>query len=148
MATVRTAIAALVLCIVGPLFFSFTIRNELRARALDERGVVTLAEVTAIQLDRDTDAGERIEYRVVVGSESYNGSSRHLGRADLDIARALARIEVRYLPDDPAVSAPTRAATTRTQIVAFFVSGGLTFAGLALVLVLVSTRRKTGRWWG
>jgi hypothetical protein len=145
--TIRTALVALILCIAGPSFLALSARNELRARALDDHGVVTLAEVTEIAADRDTDAGQRIAYRITVGGATYEGANRHLSAAQLDVARTVGRIEVRYLPEDPSVSAPTQAATRRTQIIAFFVSGGVTFSGLALVALHVATKRKTGRWW-
>lgn len=148
MATPRTALVALVLCVVGALFLSLTIRNELRARALDGRGVITVAEVTDVQLDRDTDAGARVVYGFDVAGRHYEGSNRHLARRELDVASSLRRIEIRYLPEDPTVSAPTQAATTRTQVFAFFISGAVEMAGLALVMVHVSWRRRTGRWWG
>ena len=147
MASWRTALVALILCVTGAIFLSLTIRNQRRASALDEHGVVALAEVTAVVPDRDTDADMRVTYRFEVSGTSYEGASRHLLRPELDVARALGRVEVRYLPEDPSVSVPTRAATTRTQIVAFLLSGGVTFAGLALVMVHVATKRRTGRWW-
>lgn len=147
MASVRTALAALVLSVLGPLFLGLTIRNELRARALEDHGVITRAEVTAMQPDRDTDAGMRVVYRFEVDGRAYEGASRHLQQADVDVSRTLGRLEIRYLPEDPSVSAPTRAATTRTQILAFFVSGAITIGGVALALVLVATKRKTGRFW-
>lgn len=147
MATIRTALAALVLCVAGPTFLSLTIRNELRARALDDHGVVVVADVVEVQPDRDTDAGSRVTYRFVADGSTFEGASRHLRHGDVVVADTIRRVEVRYLPEDPTISAPTRAATTRTQVLAFVVSGAMTMAGLALVLVLVSTKRKTGRFW-
>lgn len=145
MANLRTAIAALVLCIVGPGFLALSIRNELRARALADHGVIVNADVSSISVDRATDAGERLAYRFEVDGHGFEGTSGHLARADLDVARSLGLVEVRYLPEDPSVSAPTRAATGRTQIVAFVLSGTLTLSGIAVALSLVSTKRRAAR---
>jgi len=147
MATIHTALVALVLCLVGPTFLALTIRNEVRARALAEHGAIVNADVTAVTADRDTDAGERVAYSFAIDGVSYTGANRHLAHGDLVVARTLHRIEVRYLPEDPSVSAPTRALTGRTQLVAFFLSGTLTMAALALLGALAMHKRKTGRWW-
>ena len=145
MANLRTAVPALVLCIVGPGFLALSIRNELRARALADHGVIVNAAVYGISIDRATDAGERLAYRFEVDGRAIEGTSGHLSRADLDVARSLGVIEVRYLAEDPSVSAATRAATGRTQIVAFVLSGTLTLSGIAVAMTLVSTRRRTAR---
>ncbi|MFO0683270.1 MAG: DUF3592 domain-containing protein [Sandaracinus sp.] len=145
MARYEIAVLALAFCVAGLVFLVLTVRNERRAEALEERGVVAIAEVTSIERDRDTDAGERVVYRLVVDGERYEGSSRHLARADLDVARALHQVEVRYLPDDPSVSAPTRAMTARTQRFAWTVSIGLTVFGLLLALSVWRDHRRYGR---
>jgi len=147
LATIPTALVTLILCIVGPVLLSMSVRNELRARALADHGAIMNADVTRVTIDRDTDAGERVAYSFVIDGATYDGANRHLGHGDLVLARTLGRIEVRYLPEDPSVSAPTRALTERTQLVAFFLSGTLTMAGLALLGSLAMHRRKAGRWW-
>jgi hypothetical protein len=136
---------AILLVPAGLAFFDLTARNELRARALDESGVVTIARVTRLVEDPDTDAGERLEYALAAGGNTYEGQSRHLDRATLEQARATQTIEVRYLPSDPSVSAPTHAATRRTQVAAFVFSGLVLLAGLGALFVGISTRMRTGR---
>ncbi len=145
MARYEIALLALAFCLAGVVFALLTMRNELRARALDEHGVVAIASVTTLERDRDTDAGERVVYRVVVDGESFEGSSRHLAAADLAVAHALRQIEVRYLPEDPSVSAPTRAMTGRTQRFAWTVSIGLSVFGLILALSVWRDYRRYGR---
>src|SRR4051812_6372983 len=100
-----TALGALVLCGAGAAFLVLAVRNEIRARALADHGVVTLAEVTDIETVRASDAGERIAYRITVDGAAYEGGDRHLTHAQIETARELGRIEVRYLPEDPSVSA-------------------------------------------
>lgn len=141
----QTWLFAIVLVPAGLAFFGLTARNELRARALDEHGVVAIAEVTRIAPDPDTDAGERLEYALTIGSARVEGQSRHLDRATLDDARTRGAIEVRYLPEDPSVSAPTNAATRRTQVAAFVFSALVLLAGLSALVVGISTRMRTGR---
>lgn len=147
-ASLRVVISSGVLLLAGTIFLALSYRVHARGVALDARGVETIAAVTRIVPDSDTDTGYLVEYDYQAAGARQTGRSRHVTAEDLAAAQRTGTLAIRYVPDDPGESAPARGISRRSLGVSGMVFGGLTLlAGIGLATLVLSTRMRTGRWW-
>lgn len=119
--------------VMGALMFS-------RGRALAARGVVVEAELTAAtQREADSDTGHQVRYRFLVGGREYQRVGLFGTPVGADVtaeaqaqAMSSGHLEIRYLPDDPAVNEPVAHARPLGERAAVAMGIGLLmlFAGL------------------
>lgn len=142
----HSAIAAgLGLATLGIFFFFVGIQYESDHVALSERGETTLAEVTAVDQEKEgSDTYYRLQYEFKVDGESYTRTDItgetdqwiELSKAAWDEANSTGTIPVHYLPEDPAVNWPEQAIGDPLRI--GYVTEGLGAAMIALLLGLIA----------